>query len=65
MDEAFQIILNANVAAMEECRDKGLACAPAYLALFRHASERYIELVESDEEAIRQIRGVLDEIQGK
>ena len=44
---------------------KGLACAPAYLALFRHATERYIELVESDEEAIRQIRGVLDEIQAK
>jgi hypothetical protein len=61
IDQSHSIIRAANIAALAECRNKGLSCAAAYIALMQECMENYARLQNSDHEAIRQIREFLDE----
>ena len=61
IDQSHSIIRAANIAALTECKNKGLSCAAAYIALMQECMENYAQLQNSDHEAIRQIREFLDE----
>lgn len=61
IDAAHRIIREANIAALQQCNEKGYGCVAAYQALMQECMENYARLLGSDREAIWHIRDFLDQ----
>lgn len=59
IDAAHLIIREANIAALQQCNEKGYGCVAAYQALMQECMENYARLLGSDREAIWHIRDFL------
>ena len=61
LDEAYKIIINAHISALNICKDRGISVVDAYHALIQNSFRSYADILGDDAEAIRQIRELLNE----